>query len=126
MNNERMMMRSRWGGRLTVLALLFAGAASLGAQPETKGNDRINRSIQRGLEFISSAIRHHLRWEQPVRVEVQRNGHGCSPLRCRLRPETWVDRRVRLRSPLQTRARCDVSVLRTPSRQSASCSCRDS
>ncbi len=53
MNGARITMRGRRGGSLPVLALLFAGAASLGAQPETKANDRINRSIQRGLEFIS-------------------------------------------------------------------------
>ena len=32
--------------------------------------DGLVAAVERGLEFIASAIRHHLRWEQPVRVDA--------------------------------------------------------
>jgi hypothetical protein len=32
--------------------------------------DGLVAAVERGLEFIASAIRNHLRWEQPVRVDA--------------------------------------------------------
>ena len=48
----------------TGCSLSAAVAARLAA------GDGLVAAVERGLEFISSAIRHHLRWEQPVRVDA--------------------------------------------------------
>ena len=48
----------------TGCSLSAAVAARLAA------GDGLVAAVERGLEFIASAIRHHLRWEQPVRVDA--------------------------------------------------------
>ena len=48
----------------TGCSLSAAVAARLAA------GDGLVAAVERGLEFIASAIRNHLRWEQPVRVDA--------------------------------------------------------
>lgn len=48
----------------TGCSLSAAVAARLAA------GDGLVAAVERGLEFIASSIRNHLRWEQPVRVDA--------------------------------------------------------
>ena len=55
---------------LVVLNSQSGGTPETAAAARLAAGDGLVAAVERGLEFIASSIRNHLRWEQPVRVDA--------------------------------------------------------